>query len=89
MGSGEHFTLNSFSVTVPVGGCMQRWFLFAGLPWIPVADLEITGAGVKGGGGGVVCKTFFSALWASVWSRNKGGGGKVPPLDPPLDTSLL
>ena len=22
---------------------------------------------------GPVCKKFFSALWASVWSENKGG----------------
>ena len=33
--SGEYFPLNSFSVTVPVGGCMQGWFPLAGLPWIP------------------------------------------------------
>ena len=33
--SGEYFPLNSFSVTVSVGGCMQGWFLLAGLPWIP------------------------------------------------------
>ena len=25
----------------------------------------------------------FSALWASVWSKNKGG--RAPPLDPPLE----
>ena len=31
----EYFPLNSFSVTVPVGGCMQGWFPLAGLPWIP------------------------------------------------------
>ena len=34
-GSGEYFPLNSFSVTVPVGCCMQGWFLHAPLPWIP------------------------------------------------------
>ena len=33
--SGEYFPLNSFSVTVSVGSCMQGWFLLAGLPWIP------------------------------------------------------
>ena len=33
--SGEYFPLNSFSVTVSVGGCMQGWFPLAGLPWIP------------------------------------------------------
>ena len=28
---------------------------------------------------------FFSALWASVWSRIKGGRSpRAPPLDPPL-----
>ena len=36
---------------------------------------------------------FFSALQASVWSRNKGGGGvgqahRAPPLDPPLIVML-
>ena len=31
----EYFPLNSFSVTVSVGGCMQEWFPLAGLPWIP------------------------------------------------------
>ena len=37
---------------------------------------------------------FFSALRASVWSRNKEGGGGVgqahraPPLDPPLIVML-
>ena len=32
-------------------------------------------------------KDFISALWASVWSRNKGGWGwppRAPPLHPPL-----
>ena len=32
-------------------------------------DLEIRG------GGGVVSKKDFSSLWASVWTKNKGGGG--------------
>ena len=37
---------------------------------------------------------FFSALRASIWSRNKGGGGvggqahRAPPLDPPLIVML-
>ena len=35
-------------------------------------------------GGGAVSKKNVSALWASVWSKNKGGGGRPPPLDPPL-----
>ena len=30
-------------------------------------------------------KKLFSALWASVWSKNKGG----PPLDPPLHFQLF
>ena len=34
-------------------------------------------------GGGAVSKKNVSALWASVWSKNKGGG-RPPPLDPPL-----
>ena len=31
-------------------------------------------------------KKIFSALWASVWSKNKGRGRvrQVPPLDLPL-----
>ena len=33
--------------------------------------------------GDTVFKTFFSALRASVWSKNKGG---APPVDPPVDT---
>ena len=33
--SGEYFPLNSFSVPVSVGGCVQGWFPLAGLPWIP------------------------------------------------------
>ena len=35
------------------------------------------------GGGGL--KNFCLALWASVWSKNVGGGGTpgAPPLDPP------
>ena len=39
--SGEYFPLNSFSVTVSVGGCMQGWFLRAALPWIPPAMPEV------------------------------------------------
>ena len=48
---------------------------------VPHPDLEISG-----GGGhpdpeicrGAVSKTFFSALWASVWSKNEGGPGLSP-----------
>ena len=43
------------------------------------------GGGVKGGRGQSP-KKILSALWASVWSKNKGGGPEdpTPPLDPPL-----
>ena len=57
-------------------------------------DCEIRrGAGhpdpeIRGVGGDTVSKNFFSALWASFWSENKGGGGRAPPMDPPLDISL-
>ena len=37
---------------------------------------------ISGEGGGH--NKFFSALRASVWSKNKGGGGRAPLLDPPL-----
>ena len=37
-------------------------------------------------GGGVVSKTFFSALRASVWSKNKGGG---PPGPSPAATDFI
>ena len=33
-------------------------------------DLEMEGGG---GEGGLVSKKIFSALWASFWSKNKGG----------------
>ena len=36
--------------------------------------------GIKGGGGGLE-KKFFSALWASVWSKNKGGFSPGSPTD--------
>ena len=48
---------------------------------MPDPDLEIRGGG---GGGGPPQKSFFSALQASVWSKNKGG----PPLDLPLNTNI-
>ena len=53
-------------------------------------DLQIRGGGgshpdpeFRGGPG---LKEFFSALRASVWSKNKGGGqaSRAPPLDPLL-----
>ena len=65
-------------------------------PWadfITVADPDLQ---IRGGGGGqpdsdirgclVAPKFFFSALWASFWSKNKGRVRTpwAPPLDPPL-----
>ena len=45
-------------------------------------DLQIRGGGGGGGWGGEkegpVSKKAFSALWASVWSKNKGVGGRPP-----------
>ena len=38
-------------------------------------------------GGGAVSKKFFSALRASVWSKNKGG--QAPALDPSLLNHLI
>ena len=58
-----------------------------------MADLDLQIRGVPGHpdpdirGGGAVSKKIFLALWASVWSKNMGGGGQVsqaPPLDPSL-----
>ena len=47
---------------------------------LPVADSALQ---IKGEGGWVgASQKFFSALWASVWSTNKGGGeggGSGPP----------
>ena len=64
---------------------------------MPDPDLEIRGVGVgrsskpldKGGGAGL-SKKFFSAVRASVWSKNKGGAWapRAPPLDPPLLISV-
>ena len=43
-------------------------------------DLEIRGAVIQTlGGGGGLPKNFFSALRASVWSRNKGVPGPPGP----------
>ena len=59
-------------------------------------DLQIRGEGWGGGGdghpdpdvGGPGLKNFFSALWASVWSKNKGEtpAPRASPLDPPLQS---
>ena len=54
------------------------------------ADLQIKGGGGVGviqpwdpgirGEGGARLQKIFSALWASVWSKNKGGVGPPGPL---------
>ena len=50
---------------------------------MPDPDLEIRGAG------GNLKKKKSSALRASVWSKNKGGGaGRAPPLGPFLPELL-
>ena len=61
---------------------------------VPDPDLEIRGGAPlsrlldkKGKGVGRTAEELFSALRASVWSKNDGGGGRpprAPPLDPPL-----
>ena len=52
---------------------------------MPHPDLEIRGGGGKPDPwikGGPVSPKLFSVLLASVWSKNKeGGGARVPPLD--------
>ena len=48
---------------------------------VPDRDLEIRGAPSHPDplmGGGAVSKKFFFALWASVWSKNKGDPGLGP-----------
>ena len=45
-----------------------------GGPGHPDPEIRVGG----GGGRGTVLKKFFSGLWASVWSKNGGGGGGVP-----------
>ena len=49
---------------------------------MPDPDLEIRGGGGYLGHG--LPPKFFSALRASVWSKNEGG--RAPPPDPPLDS---
>ena len=40
--------------------------------------------------GGRRQKNLFSALWASFWSKNKGGRApRAPPLDPPLRRNTI
>ena len=62
---------------------------------VPDPDLEIRwGEGGAhpdpyiGGGGGVLPKNF-SALWASVWSKNKGAAPPGPSLDLPLCSTII
>ena len=63
---------------------------------VPDADLEIRGArssrplDKRGGGVGetAVSINFFSALRASVWSKNTGASALPPPPPPPRDPPL-
>ena len=50
----------------------------------PVADLDLQ---IRGGGGGL--KNFFSALRASVWSKNGGAGPPGPSSGSATDISFL
>ena len=61
---------------------------------VPDPDLEIKGRRERSCGpldkGEAVFKKDFSALRASVWSKNKGGRPpRGPPLDPPLPKRLM
>ena len=62
-----------------------------GISSVADPDIQIRGGGggcqpdpeIRGGGARSP-KKFYSALRASVWSKNKGrSGGEPPPLDPP------
>ena len=58
-----------------------KWFACK-LTTVPDPDLEIKGGGGVGGGKRRRSpKKLFSALRASVWSKNKGEGGGVPKED--------
>ena len=63
--------------------CRIQTLRYAGAPVIQTL--------IKGGREGGLPKKFVLAFWASVWSKNKGGGtGPQPsPLDPPLQENLL
>ena len=63
--------------------CRIQTLRYAGAPIIQTL--------IKGGGEGGLPKKFVLAFWASVWSKNKGGGTgpRPPPLDPPLQENLL
>ena len=66
--------------TFKIRGCLvavQLYFKAVADP-----DLQMRGGGgvhpapeVRGGTGGCLKKKFFSALWTSVWSKNKGVPG--------------
>ena len=47
-------------------------------------SISVPDQGGEGGGGGSLQKNCFSALPASVWSKNKGET-QAPPLGPPLN----
>ena len=49
---------------------------------LAVADADLQKRGWGGGGVGSGLQNLFSALRASVWSKNKGGGSAWP--SPPL-----
>ena len=70
MGSGSIFMeLTSFS----------EFFIITVRKW-----LNFSAGSSGGGGGGSLQKNCFSALPASVWSKNKGET-QAPPLGPPLN----
>ena len=70
MGSGSIFMeLTSFS----------EFFIITVRKW-----LNFSAGSSGGGGGGNLQKNCFSALPASVWSKNKGET-QAPPLGPPLN----
>ena len=64
--------------------------------WGPDLQIRWGGGGhpdpeIRGGGGAAGSKNYFSTLWSSVWSKNKGGGGRPPgalPMDPPLSLQV-
>ena len=76
---------------------ISAWQYF-GKQAVPDPDFEIRVGGggihpdplIRGKGDGSRKKNF-SALRASVWSTNKGGGSppRAPPLDPPLNKAPI
>ena len=47
---------------------------------VPDPDLQISSRPLDKGEGGPVSKKIFSTLRASVWTKNKGRGGRPGPL---------